>query len=245
MPRLTISDLSLDTSLLRVMNSTVNGQEPAAKDIKEFSFAALAKELGSNPTRLEWSRYFESNRAQKKPRAIAALPANKPTPQLKSKSLPPSNLALPAAGKSFDVTSVIADRAAGIPYGRPGDQYDPNFSITKQGICEGSANPMCAAGLAAAGLPGPYFSETKTYSTACMLGVGVIVKGGGAVAGNAAASQVSRLAMQLGAGARTMSLVGRGVAIFTNPVTAAGSLGFAIGPLLEHCEVKPPVLGVK
>ena len=68
-----------------------------AKDIKGFSFAGLAKDLSRDPTGPEWSRYFETNMAEKKPRALAALPANEPTAQLKSKSLPPSGLALPAA----------------------------------------------------------------------------------------------------------------------------------------------------
>jgi hypothetical protein len=136
------------------------------------------------------------------------------------------------------VLDSISDQAAGIPYGRPGDKYDPNITITKRGVCDGSRDPMCAAGMAAAGLKGPYFTETKTYSTACLLGMGVVVKGGGAVAGNALANQVPRVAAQLGAGARAMSLVVRGVTIFTNPAIAAGSLGFAIGPLLEHCEIK-------
>jgi len=139
----------------------------------------------------------------------------------------------------------MADRVAGMPDGRSGDQYDTNFTITKRGICDGSTDPMCAAGMRAAGLKGPYFSETRTYSSACILRAGVFVKGGGAVAGNAVANQVPKVAAQLGAGARTMSVVVRGVAVFTNPATAAGSLAFAIGPLLEHCEVKPPVCEVK
>jgi RHS repeat-associated protein len=145
----------------------------------------------------------------------------------------------------LDGTSARADRVAGIPYGRDGDKYDPNFTITKRGVCDGSTDPMCAAGMAAAGLQGPYFGETKTYSTACILGMGVVVKGGGAVAGNAVANQIPKVASRLGAGIQTMSLTMRGVAIFTNPGTAAASLGFAIGPLLEHCEVKPPICEAK
>ncbi|MBD9395485.1 RHS repeat-associated core domain-containing protein [Acidovorax sp. ACV01] len=147
--------------------------------------------------------------------------------------------------QGLDGISAMADRVAGIPYGRDGDKYDPNFTITKRGVCDGSTDPMCAAGLAAAGLPGPYFSETKTYSTACILGVGVVVKGGGAVAGNTVANQVPKVALQLGAGARAMSWIVRGVSVFTNPVTAVSSLGYAIGPLLEHCEIKPPVCEAK
>jgi hypothetical protein len=75
----------------------------------------------------------------------------------------------------------------------------------------------------------------------CMLGVGVVGKGGGAVVGNVVANQALGVATRFGLGARAMSLVGRGVGVFTNPATAAGSLGYAIGPLLSHYEIKRPM----
>lgn|GEM_PF-3538306 len=141
----------------------------------------------------------------------------------------------------LDGISLMADRAAGIPYGKPGDAYSTTFTVTSRGVCDGSKDPMCAAGMKAAGIEGPYFGTTKTYDAACMLGIGVGVKGGGAIAGNAAANQVPKIAAKAGASARALSLIGRGVGIFTSPITAAVSLASALGPLYEHCEVKPPV----
>lgn len=144
--------------------------------------------------------------------------------------------------RGLNPMDAIADRVAGIPYGRPGDQYPTTFTLTKRGICDGSTDRMCAAGMAAAGLPGPYFGATKTYSAACIVGVGVGVKLGGLVAGNAVANQVPGAAARLGLGLRAMSLVTRGVAVFTSPATAAVTLSFAIDPLLEHCEVQQPLV---
>jgi RHS repeat-associated protein len=144
----------------------------------------------------------------------------------------------------LDVLNVIGDNAAGIPYGRPGDQYDTTFTITKPGVCDGQES-SCAAGMRAAGLQGPFYSSTKRYDAACILGLGVVGKGGGVVVGNAIASQVPRAAAAAGASARVLSFVGRGVAVFTNPVTAAGSLGFAIPTVFDHCEIKPPMCEAK
>jgi RHS repeat-associated protein len=125
----------------------------------------------------------------------------------------------------------------GVPSGEPTE--GPTFSITKSGVCDG-ADAMCAPAMEAAGLKGPYFSETKKYSVSCLATMGIAVKGGGAVLGNAAAKQAPRAAEALGAGARTMGLIGRGVTLFTNPVLTGGSLGFAVPALLEHCEIKEP-----
>lgn len=140
----------------------------------------------------------------------------------------------------LDGISLMADRAAGIPYGKPGDAYSTTFTVTSRGVCDGSKDPMCAAGMKAAGIEGPYFGTTKTYDAACMLGVGVGVKGGGAVAGNAAANQVPKIAASAGASTRTLSLIGRGVAVFTSPILVATSLASSLGPLYKHCEVRPP-----
>lgn len=141
--------------------------------------------------------------------------------------------------RGLDVLTTIGDNAAGIPAGRPGDQYDTTFTVTKNGVCEGNPDPMCAAGMQAAGLPGPYFDDTKTYDAMCLLGIGLIGKGGGALAGNAVANQVPRVASLLGASPRLMSLVTGGVSLFTNAAVGGLALGGAIGPLMDHCEVKP------
>jgi RHS repeat-associated protein len=131
-----------------------------------------------------------------------------------------------------------ADNAAGIPSGRAIDLLPKTFEITKRGVCDG-ADPTCAAAMTAAGLQGPHFSETKKYDLMCVLKIGIGVKGGGAVVGNVVANQVPKAATAMGASASTMSVIGRGVAVFTNPGVTGASLGFAIPMVLDHCEIKP------
>ncbi|WP_157598307.1 MULTISPECIES: hypothetical protein [unclassified Rhizobacter] len=145
----------------------------------------------------------------------------------------------------LDVLLTNADEAAGLPYGRPGNGYDPVVTVRRPGICDTSPDSLCAESMAAAGIPPPYYGSVKRYDTMCILGIGVVGKGGGAVAGNVVANQVPEIATRLGAGTRLMSLIGRGVSVFTNPATAAGSLGYAVGPLLSHCEIKPPMCEVR
>jgi hypothetical protein len=98
---------------------------------------------------------------------------------------------------------------------------------------------MCAAGMKAAGLEGPYFSVTRTFNMACIMRLGIGVKGGGIVAGNVVAKKISEVVARAGAGARIMGIVGRGVAIFSSPISAGASIGASLGPLVEHCEIKP------
>ena len=51
------------------------------------------------------------------------------------------------------------------------------------GVCDNNPDPMCAAGMKAAGFEGPYYSYKTKVDTNCLLRFGVGVKGGSAVGG--------------------------------------------------------------
>lgn len=114
-----------------------------------------------------------------------------------------------------------------------------NITITTRGVCDGQPG-NCAAAMQAAGVAKPYYGSTKKYDLICLASLGIGVKAGGVVAGNALANQVPKGAAALGATSGTMSVITRGVAIFTSPATTLFSLGVVTPSVLEHCEMKPP-----
>ncbi|WP_218121961.1 RHS repeat-associated core domain-containing protein [Variovorax sp. EL159] len=141
----------------------------------------------------------------------------------------------------LDFMDRMADRAAGIPEGRAGNQYDlGTITINRRGVCTGNPDPMCSAGMRAAGLPGPYTDQTKTFSVSCLATMGIVVKGGGAVGGNAIVNQAPRAARYVGVGAKATTIVEQGVALFTSPYLTILSLVGGGVAVLEHCEVKRP-----
>jgi len=56
------------------------------------------------------------------------------------------------------------------------EQCKDTVKITTRGVCDDNPDPMCAAGMQAAGLEGPFFGTTKTYDLPCLISLGIRVK---------------------------------------------------------------------
>jgi RHS repeat-associated protein len=60
---------------------------------------------------------------------------------------------------------------------RSDDDCPDPVSITPNSVCQ-TGDTLCAQAMQAAGIQGPYFPQTKTYSRACLLKFGIGVTGG-------------------------------------------------------------------
>ena len=113
-------------------------------------------------------------------------------------------------------------------------ECSPSIDYHFRGICDGQ-DPMCVAGLEAAGIPGPYFGETKTYDLVCVLTYGIIVKGTiGAGATVALEKGPRTLAIRGFPG--LAAAVGEVAAIVNSPIGMAISIGYGFDAILKHCE---------
>ena len=98
---------------------------------------------------------------------------------------------------------------------------------------------MCPISMAAAGISGPYYPETKTYSMRCILTLGLAFKVPTTLVGNKIISNAPELASRAGAGSRVVATSRGLAALWGNPLTAFLGVGTAVNEVLEHCEVKP------
>jgi RHS repeat-associated protein len=117
-------------------------------------------------------------------------------------------------------------------------QNSPTFTITSGGVCA-QGDPMCPISMRAAGISGPYYPETKTYSKKCVLTLGLAVKVPTTVVGSQLISNAPELASRAGAGPRIIAAARGAAAVWGNPITAFFGAGIAVNEVLEHCEVKP------
>jgi RHS repeat-associated protein len=135
-----------------------------------------------------------------------------------------------------DVICRNAFRAAGI--NPESSRIAPStVTITKAGVCS-PGDPMCAISMRAAGLEGPFYGESKEYDVDCLATFGLVAKVGGSAVGNALARGTASGLERAGASARTMSVVQRGVALYTHPGTAAAFLTAALPAVLDKCEIR-------
>jgi hypothetical protein len=86
--------------------------------------------------------------------------------------------------------------------------------------------------------PKERWAPPKTYDIDCILTLGAVGKGGGAVAGNLVVGQAPKVAGALGAGARTMAVVTGGVEVFTGPLGIAVGVASGVYVISEKCECK-------
>lgn len=112
------------------------------------------------------------------------------------------------------------------------------ITIHTGGVCA-PGDTACIKGMQAAGISPPYEYTTKTYDWKCLLKLGIGVKGTGAVAGNAVANQVPKIAEAFGASARVMGWVTTGVEWFTGPVGTTIGLSSGLFVVAKECECKP------
>jgi RHS repeat-associated protein len=110
------------------------------------------------------------------------------------------------------------------------------------GVCDNNPDPMCAAGMQAAGLEGPYTSYKTKVDVPCLIKFGAGVKGGLALSGEAAKKYGPTAATRA-----TNVLAGRTTAIYvsyasdavagffsaTPVVILSGAVGIA--GIIEHC----------
>lgn len=111
-----------------------------------------------------------------------------------------------------------------------------------RGVCDNNLDPMCAAGMRAAGFEGPYFSYETKVDVPCLLKYGGVVKGGVATSGEIARRYGPTVATRA-----TNVLAGRTAAIYvsygsdilagffgaTPVVVLSGAIGIA--GIIEHC----------
>lgn len=98
----------------------------------------------------------------------------------------------------------------------------------------------------AAGIAGPYYPQTKTYSKSCVMTLGTVLKGGGLAVGSVASEKLPPLVTNAayGYGGKTIGrIVGNlayGIAeVASNPVVAASSLLYGMDEVMARCEVRP------
>jgi len=119
---------------------------------------------------------------------------------------------------------------------------DPITISVGGGYCA-AGDTMCAAGMQAAGLQGPYYYEMKTYSRTCLLALGFFGKVGGVKAGNYLAGEVGGAAAGAAANATGLARTAlNGVVgasnLWKNPYTTALMAPFAVQGLFAECECK-------
>ena len=112
----------------------------------------------------------------------------------------------------------------------------PNpITISFGGPC-GRGDVSCQNAMRAAGIPGRYTPEDKTYSLHCLLTLGIGLKVSSSVAFTVAADRAPDVVKRLGGGARAVGAARGFGAIVNNP----GLMGFgaliALDELFQKCE---------
>ena len=86
--------------------------------------------------------------------------------------------------------------------------------------------------------PKERWAPPKTYDIDCLLTMGVVGKGGGAIVGNLVVGQAPKVAGALGAGPRIMAAVTGGVELFTGPLGIAFGAASGLLMISEKCQCK-------
>ena len=115
------------------------------------------------------------------------------------------------------------------PYGLCSDNDCPfPMKLFHRGICDNQPG-TCASSMHAAGISGPYFGHTGTYSKSCLLLLGLGFK--------ATSSVALTVGLNRAAGAGIPGAAGA-AAIGNNPVVIGVGAAFALDALFEHCKCK-------
>lgn len=113
----------------------------------------------------------------------------------------------------------------------------PNpIGLSLGGECALEDEPMCSNALRAAGIPGPYRRETKTYKLKCLLTFGVGLSGGKFVVGTYALSEGFQGKVQNRGFPKIATAIGRVGSVINHPIVMAGSISLLIAGTLEICE---------
>jgi len=118
----------------------------------------------------------------------------------------------------------------------PDDCPDP-VTITPNSVCR-DGDTLCAQAMQAAGIQGPYFAQTKTYSRRCLLSFGVGFTGGKMIVGTMLINQAPNIASSVGASATAVGRVAAAAAFMNSPPAMVGGAAVAIGTVLSRCECK-------
>jgi hypothetical protein len=118
----------------------------------------------------------------------------------------------------------------------PPDVIPDTFTLTRRGVCQ-QGDPMCPIAMRAAGIKGPYYSVTKTFSTRCVLSLGLLVKTPSYLVSDKVIKESPKWLGRRGwsraaAGARVAAQV------TTSPIVSFPLIGAAINEIFEKCEVK-------
>lgn len=123
------------------------------------------------------------------------------------------------------------------PQACPSDADCPDpVSITPNSVCQ-TGDTLCAQAMQAAGIQGPYFPTTTTYSRACLIRFGIGFKGSMFAAGTAAQKYGPPLVGQA-FGQTAGAVAARAAAIAGSPAGIAVSASMSIATILDHCRCK-------
>lgn len=120
---------------------------------------------------------------------------------------------------------------------------------THSGVCDNNPDPMCAAGMKAAGLEGPYTTYTTKVDIPCLIRIGLELKATGGVAGEAAVRKgpaaagglakkgVGVFSKQAGVqiGADIEAAAGRLASVAGSTTATVLSVSCGVAKLIEHC----------
>lgn len=118
---------------------------------------------------------------------------------------------------------------------RPDDDCPDPVNISFNGVCR-AGDTTCAQAMRAAGIAGPYFPQTKTYSGKCLLVLGIGVKATSTVGSTILLNKAPTVAANLGAGASTVGALKATAAVANNPVTIAIGVVVAADQVMKQCE---------
>jgi hypothetical protein len=90
----------------------------------------------------------------------------------------------------------------------------------------------------AAGIPGPYYPQTKTYSKKCLLTLGLGVKATSTAGSTIVMNKAPGVAAQLGASASTVGVLEGAAAVANNPLTIGIAGLVAADQVMKQCECK-------
>ena len=120
----------------------------------------------------------------------------------------------------------------------PPERCKETIEFTQRGVCDDNPDPMCIAGMRAAGLQGPYFGRTRRYDVPCLITYGLIGKLGASFAGNAVVAQAPSIAHGVGASASVVGGASTLAGYYNNPAANAVLLTGAALFAFHTCECK-------
>jgi RHS repeat-associated protein len=112
---------------------------------------------------------------------------------------------------------------------------DPITITTTSSVCQ-PGDELCAQAMQAAGIQGPYFGGTKTYSLPCLIKFGIGVSGGKFAVGTVAINQAPKVAAQMGLSAANVAKVAKAAAVMNSPPAMLIGGTVTIATILKQCE---------